>query len=74
MLLLLTLFTVQYRAQMLVSSGLSQHPRPVCHGGVMTHMLSVPAGEIRNPIPDFILVIPHDLLVHHDLERYMASP
>ena len=40
----------------------------------MTHMLSVPAGEIRNPIPDFILVIPHDLLVHHDLERYMASP
>ena len=64
---LFTLQTVQYGAQMLVSTGLSQHPRPVGHRWLMTQMLSVSAGEVRNPIPDFILVVSDDLLVHHDL-------
>jgi hypothetical protein len=52
---------------MLVSTGLSQHPRPVCHRWLMTHVLSVAAGEVCNPIADFILVVSDDLLVHHDL-------
>lgn len=52
---------------MLVSTGLSQHPGPVGHRWLMTHVLSVSAGEVRNPIPDFILVVSDDLLVHHDL-------
>ena len=41
---------------------------------MMTHMLAVSACEVRNPIPDLILVVSHDLLVHHNLEWYMASP
>ena len=40
---------------------------------MMTHVLSVPAGEVRNPITDLIEVVPHNLLIHHDLEWYVSS-
>jgi hypothetical protein len=59
---------------MLISTGLSQHPRPVGHRWLMTHVLSVSAGEVRNPIPDFILVVSDDLLVHHALGDTVHRP
>ena len=49
---------------MLIAAGFGQHPRPVGHGWLMTHVLSMAAREIGHPIAMLILMIGDDRLVH----------
>jgi hypothetical protein len=60
----LTLFTIQHLSKMLVASGFGQHPWPVRHRRLVTHVLSMAAGQVGHPIAMLVLVIGNDRLVH----------
>ena len=62
--LVLAFLTVQHLSKMLVAARFRQHPRPARHRRLVTHMLSMAAGQIGNPIAIIILVIPNDRLLH----------
>jgi len=49
---------------MLSAARFGQHPRPVGHRRLVTHVLPVAAGQIRHPIAMFVLVVSRDRLVH----------
>jgi hypothetical protein len=49
---------------MLSTTGLGRHPRPIDERRLMPYMLSMPAGEIGDPIALFILMKADDLLLH----------
>src|SRR5690349_16998120 len=49
---------------MLSAARLGQHPWPVGHRRLVTHVLPVAASQVGHPIAMFVLMVPRDRLVH----------
>lgn len=60
----LALLAIQMSTQILIASGDGDYPRAIREGGLMPNMLSVPTGQIGDPIALVILVIADDRLLH----------
>lgn len=60
----LALLAIQMSTQILIASGDGDYPRAIREGGLMPNMLSVPTGQIGDPITLVILVIADDRLLH----------
>ena len=62
--LLFTVLTPQWQTQMLASSLAGDDPWPIRPGRLMTHMLGVATGQVRDPIPHVVLMKPDNGLMH----------
>lgn len=60
----LALLAIQISTQILIASGDGEYPRAIREGGLMPNVLSMPTGQIGNPIALVILVIADDRLLH----------
>lgn len=60
----LALLAIQISTQILIASGDGEYPRAIREGGLMPNVLSVPTGQIGDPIALVILVIADDRLLH----------
>lgn len=60
----LALLAIQISTQILIASGDGEYPRAIREGGLMPNVLSMPTGQIGDPIAIVILVIADDRLLH----------
>lgn len=71
---LLTFFTVERGAEVLIPSSLADHPWAIEKRRVMAHVLPMAAGQLRHPISLFVLVISDDRLLHNPSALQTAIP
>lgn len=60
----LALLAIQMSTQILIAAGDGEHPRAIREGRLMPNVLSMPTGQIGDPIAIVILVISDDRLLH----------
>lgn len=60
----------QDAAQAAVPALLSRDPRPDLPRRVVTHVLRVPALQLRDPVPLLVLIVPHDSTIHRLARPY----
>jgi len=60
----LALFAIQHLPEVQLAPFFSENPGPIRQWWLMSHMLSMPALQIRHPIAVLVLMKADDALVH----------